>query len=118
MTQSIIYASAAGGFFAQFCHICLSAMVVNQHSTKKKKNLLSTTLDVCTQTELRSEKGEETGCQTAALTPPININKKVPVMIKQSRAKRPLLHNTIHAQVHVCLAGVYATRASGIVTSV
>lgn len=66
-----------------------------------------------TQTEMRSEKGEEIGCQTAALTTPINVNKKVPVMLKQSRAKRPLLRNTIHAQVHVCLAGVYTTHLSG-----
>lgn len=77
---------------------------------KKKEK---TSLDMCTQTEMCSQKGEEIGCQTAALTPPIDVNKKVPVMLKQSRAKRPPLHNTIHAQVHVCLAAVYTMWLSG-----
>lgn len=88
----------------------MSPLSVSHHSVNKKKEAA---LDVRTQTEMRSEKGEEIGCQTAALTTPINVNKKVPVMLKQSRAKRPLLRNTIHAQVHVCLAGGYTTHLSG-----
>lgn len=59
------------------------------------------------------KKGKKSAVKQAALTTPINVNKKVPVMLKQSRAKRPLLRNTIHAQVHVCLAGVYTTHLSG-----
>lgn len=66
-----------------------------------------------TQTEMLFEKGGESGCQTLALTPAVNIHKKVPVTLKQSRAKRPLLHNRIHTLVHVCLAEVYTAALSG-----
>lgn len=90
--------------WTRVCHHCLSAT-----TAWKKEKKIEATLDVRTQTEMRSEKGEEIGCQTAALTTPINVNKKVPVMLKQSRAKRPLLRNTIHAY----LAGGYTTHLSG-----
>lgn len=89
-------------------------MLVSQQRVKKKKRTKpNPTLDVRTQTECAPKKGEEVGCQTAALNPPINVNKKVAVKLTQSRAKRPLLCNTIHAHVHVCLAGVYTTRLGG-----
>lgn len=62
--------------------------------------------------EMLSEKGEEIGCQTT-LTPAVNIHKKVPVTLKQSRAKRPLLRNSLHALVHVSVAGVYTAPLGG-----